>query len=221
MNSLIQRVDQLKQFQLLQLVVIYVRYLIGGAFVIAAIGMGKLSSGVYLMQSAQIPIQDLQPIQQFFRVMADSGLYWNFIGWSQIIGGLLLMTQRFAKLGALIFFGLILNIFIITLSYDFKGTPIITGLMLAAASFLVLWDAGSLQYIVRKPTIENLPNQTPLTIADHAYWSILGSILFVVITFSMLTTRNIIFTMGVPLLIGVVALAIFYFMIVRKRDISN
>jgi hypothetical protein len=217
MNNLIQRVDQLKQFQLLQLAVIYVRYLIGGAFVIAAIGMGKLSSGVYLMQSAQIPIQDLQPIQQFFRVMADSGLYWKFIGWSQIIGGLLLMTQRFAKLGALIFFGLILNIFIITLSYDFKGTPVVTGLMLMATLFLVIWDVSSLQYIIRKPTIENLPNQTPLRIAEHLYWSILGIILFVVITLSMLTTRNIIFTMGVPFLIGVVALVIFYLVIIRKR----
>lgn len=221
MHFLIQGIHRLRQLHVLQIFVVYLRYLIGGAFVIAAIGMGKLNSGVYLMQSAQIPIQDLQPIQQFFRVMADSGLYWKFIGWSQIIGGLLLMTQRFAKLGALIFFGLILNIFIITLSYDFKGTPIITGLMLAAASFLVLWDAGSLQYIVRKPTIENLPSQTPLAIGEHVYWGLLGIVLSVVIILVMLTTRNAILAMGVPLLIGIVALAIFYFMIVPKRNINN
>ena len=216
MDRLVQLIFSVRKFQLLQLFVVYLRYLIGGAFVIAAIGMGKLTTGTYVMQSGQTPIQDLLPIQQFFRVMSDSGLYWNFIGWTQIIGGVLLMSQRFAKLGALIFFGIILNIFIITLSYDFKGTPVITGLMLLASFFLLVWDVGSLQYIIRKPTHKNLPQSNPTLINDHVYWSILGIILFVVIFFTMLITRNVFFSMGIPLLIGIVALPVFYFFVLKK-----
>ena len=110
--------------------------------------------------------------------MADSGLYWNFIGWSQVIAGGLLMTQRFAKLGALIFFGIILNIFVITVSYGFQGTPVVTGLMLLATIYLLLWDLESLQYVLLRPKAQNLFNSSTLEIAGDSYWSYVGLIMF-------------------------------------------
>ena len=136
MGTFLLRLDQLKQKPFLQIFTIYVRYLIGGAFIIAAIGMGKLGGPkVDIMGASAAPLNDsISRIALFFKVMQESGLYWSFIGWSQIIAGVLLISQRFSKLGAAIFFGLILNIFIITLSYDFRGTPIITGLMLLATT---------------------------------------------------------------------------------------
>ncbi|MCI0750718.1 MAG: hypothetical protein L0Y35_02675 [Flammeovirgaceae bacterium] len=146
--SLLKTIDRLKKKTFLQVFTIYLCYLIGGAFIIAAFGMGKVSGQANLINSMDHPIQDLQPIQQFFRVMVDSGLYWKFIGWTQILAGILLMTQRFAKLGALIFFGLILNIFIITISYEFKGTPVVTGFMLLATSYLLVWDIRTFLLLV-------------------------------------------------------------------------
>ena len=47
------------------------------------------------------------------------------------MAGLLLLTQRCALLGALAYVSIMANILVITLSYDFGGTPIITGLLLA------------------------------------------------------------------------------------------
>ena len=47
------------------------------------------------------------------------------------MAGLLLLTQRYALLGALAYVSIMANILVITLSYDFGGTPIITGLLLA------------------------------------------------------------------------------------------
>jgi len=33
-----------------------------------------------------------------------------------------------------------LNVFFITISYDFRGTPVVTGLMLLATVYLLIWD---------------------------------------------------------------------------------
>jgi hypothetical protein len=216
MDFLITIINRLKQFRLLQLFTIYLRYLIGGGFVIAAIGMGKLSGGVYMLGADAKPIGELAPIQQFFRVMTDSGLYWQFIGWTQIVGGFLLMTQRFAKLGALIFFGLILNIFVITVSYEFRGTPIVTGLMLLATTYLILWDFDSLQYIVRKPGEHNFPKSNTLAISDKPFWGLQGLVLFTIIILMMVMRVGSVVAMLTPLLAGLAGLILF-FMLYRKQ----
>ncbi len=80
------------------------------------------------------------PIGYFFEAMYQSGFYWRFLGWSQLIAGVLLLVPRTATLGALLFFPIILNIFVITVSLHFTGTPVITGLMLLACVFLLCWD---------------------------------------------------------------------------------
>lgn len=180
MDKLINLIAYFRQFGFLQIFTIYLRYLIGGSFVIAAFGMGKFDNQELLISGPGTPIEKLEPLQQFFRVMATSGLYWNFIGWSQVVAGVLLMTQRFAKLGAALFFGMILNIFIITISYNFKGTPIVTGLMLLAATYLIVWDFSSFQFMFRKPTPSRTETQK-LHIADRAYWSVVGLLMFLLI----------------------------------------
>lgn len=58
------------------------------------------------------------------------------------------MTQRYAKLGALMFLPIIANIFVITVSYNFTGTYYITGLMLLANILLVLWDWDELKILI-------------------------------------------------------------------------
>lgn len=88
------------------------------------------------------------PIGFFFEAMYRTGLYWQFIGWAQAIGGVLLLIRATSTLGAVIFFPIILNIFIITVSMDFHGTPLITGGMLLANLFLLCWDWHRLKPIL-------------------------------------------------------------------------
>ena len=204
---------KLKQQLFLQVFTVYLRYLIGGAFIIAAFGMGKMRATANLMQSLDNPIEQLEPIQQFFRVMADSGLYWQFIGWSQIIAGALLMTQSLARLGALIFFGLILNIFIITVSYEFQGTPLITGLMLLAALYLLIWDLPAYM-----PIIKNSFSYAPvaLKLADHLFWMILGWVMLASILIQALVHQNMLFQLGIPFAEGLVGFIV-YMGWIRKR----
>lgn len=80
------------------------------------------------------------PVGVFFEALYQTGVYWQFLGWAQIIAGVLILVPRTAAFGAGCFFAIILNIFMITISMDFAGTPVITGLMLLAAFALLLWD---------------------------------------------------------------------------------
>jgi uncharacterized membrane protein YphA (DoxX/SURF4 family) len=86
----------------------------------------------------------------FFEALYRSGFYWNFIGAAQLTAALLLLIPRTATLGALIYFPIILNIFIITVSMHFTGTPFITGLMLLASTYLLCWDYDKLKCVFKK-----------------------------------------------------------------------
>jgi hypothetical protein len=186
----------------------------------AAFGMGKFNNQQLFISSPAVSIDKLEPIQQFFRVMATSGLYWNFIGWSQVIAGALLMTQRFAKLGAAIFFGLILNIFIITISYNFKGTPFVTGLMLFATAYLILWDFHSFQFMLRTPKPQHVVIHES-GIIDKSYWAIVGTLMFVTIIVCYTTGYNLLYQLGACVSLGFVAFVIFFAALnKRKANVS-
>ncbi len=135
-----------------QLSVVYQRYLIGFAFVFAS--MVKIEGLRFTTDSgADNPIDSAW---HFFETLYESGLYWRFIGLAQFITGALLVTQRYSKLGAVLFLPIIANVFVITISYDFNGTPIITGLMLLSTLFLLYWDWDSLKVLFNKtPSYSN------------------------------------------------------------------
>ena len=80
------------------------------------------------------------PIGAFFEAMYQTGLYWQFLGASQVLAGILLLFPRFAVLGALLFVPIMGNIFVITVSLGFRGTPFVTGMMLLAVLYLCAWD---------------------------------------------------------------------------------
>ena len=153
-----------------QIFVIYTRYLIGGTFVFAS--LIKIKGMRFTSESGED--NPIDSAWHLFETLYASGLYWQFIGVCQLIAGLLLMTQRYAKLGAVVFFPIILNIFVITLSYYFAYTPVITGLLLLANIMLLLWDWDQLKVL--------LNFRSELTsarrIEDDWVWSLTGLLLF-------------------------------------------
>jgi hypothetical protein len=210
--------QKVKQYTFLQVFTVYLRYLIGAAFIIAAFGMGKVNGSSNLMQSMDKPLEQLMPIQQFFRVMADSGLYWHFIGWSQIIAGALLMTQKQARLGAVIFFGLILNIFIITVSYGFSGTPFITGLMLLASIYLLVWDLPAFMPIIMNRFHYQ---HEPLRLADHRFWTLLGLLMVASIVVMGLLHINTILQLGTAFAEGLIGFIIYMIVLHKKGNVRS
>jgi len=89
------------------------------------------------------------PIGYFFDALYQTGFYWRFIGMAQLAAALLLLIPRTATLGALVYFPIILNIYVITVSLHFRGTPYITGLMLLACIYLLYWDYDKLKNLLR------------------------------------------------------------------------
>jgi hypothetical protein len=112
--------------------VVSVRLLIGYAF---------LPSGlIKLLGRPFTSLPDSNPVGHFFNAMYNTGIYWNFLGLMQVLAGILLMTQRFATVGALLYLGIITNIVLITYGIGFGNTTIIAVLMLLATLSLIVWD---------------------------------------------------------------------------------
>jgi uncharacterized membrane protein YphA (DoxX/SURF4 family) len=123
---------KVQQSKLIQWIIIHIRYLIALAFVPS--GFTKLIGERF----TQLPKSEA--VGQFFEVIYQSGMYYNFLGLAQIITAILLMTQRFALIGTLLFLAITSNIWMITISLHFKGTWIITSLMMLAGFILLYWD---------------------------------------------------------------------------------
>lgn len=114
------------------------------------LALGFTPSGLTKLLGNRFTILGLEtPVGFFFEALYRSGFYWNFIGACQLLAALLLLIPRTATLGALVYFPLILNIFVITVSLHFTGTPVITGLMLLASIYLLCWDADKLKPLIR------------------------------------------------------------------------
>lgn len=128
--------DNLRTNRFNHWVIIHLRYLVGFAFFPS--GLVKLLGERFTRISTD------HPIGYFFEALYQSGFYWNFLGLAQVTAGVLLMTQRFATLGALMFLAILTNIWIITISLSFTGTWMITSLMMIAVLILVMWDQHKL-----------------------------------------------------------------------------
>ena len=166
--------DYLRENMFNKWFIVHLRYLLGVAFIPS--GYTKLIGNRFTQISTD------HPIGYFFEGLYQSGFYYNFIGFAQLLAGFLIMTQRLATLGNLIYFSLIVNICIITISLSFKGTWIITSLMLLASTVLLIWDYQKLKLI--------FSSHSTLRISAHSepsvYWQITGLVYFILfISFSV------------------------------------
>ncbi|WP_235010998.1 hypothetical protein [Aquimarina sp. AU119] len=153
-----------------QIFIIYTRLLIGGAFVFASIV--KIKGNRFTAESGEL--NPINSAWHFFETMYQSGLYWKFIGIAQLIAGFLLMTQKYSKLGALFNLPIILNIFIITISYYFAYTPVITGLMLLANLLLIIWEWDEIKILFNlTPVLDKR-----MRLEKDYIWQVIGLILF-------------------------------------------
>ena len=189
----------LKHSLLLQLSIIYTRYLVGGAFVFAS--LIKIKGHRFTQMESTVAGHNPG---YFFEMMYQSGLYWQFIGVAQCVAGLLLLTQRYALLGALAYVSIMANIFVITISYDFAGTPVITGLMLLAGLLLLAWDWNRLRVIINQSAV---PEATS-PLFESRLWEVVGAVLFAFTAgYRAFTDQyNLLLWFGVCVLVGAAGL---------------
>jgi uncharacterized membrane protein YphA (DoxX/SURF4 family) len=107
-----------------------------------------LPSGLKKMMGERFTILSIDdPVGFFFEGLYRTGFYWNFLGFMQLLVGILLLIPKTAFVGAILYLPIVINIFIIVVSMNFKGTPIIAGLMLLANLYLLFWDYKKLKGI--------------------------------------------------------------------------
>lgn len=176
----------------LNLMVWLTRYLLAFAFIPS--GMKKVLGQRFTSIGTD------NPIGYFFEALFRTGMYWNFLGWGQLIAALLMMTQLFSTLGNLIFFFIVSNIFIITVSMHFTGTWLIALLMLFASTCLLLWDANRLQYIIVRKGFLEIRQDVKLPEASRI-WQISGILLFIA-SVSYTLIDNVIKTNHLQLFLG-------------------
>jgi len=178
-------ISRLKRSVLLQLFTIGLRYIIGASFVYASIF--KIE-GIRFMPKpgANTPMNSLS---HFFEAMYQATIYWHFLGFGQLVAGFLLMSQAFSTLDAVSTLPIILNIVVITISFQSTNILIITSLMLLSNIYLLLWDWNRLKFII-------IPEPLPYIDDNPAFskrkgWTYLGLVMFfAVVAFRLIQTHH-------------------------------
>lgn len=192
-------INKIKSTVLAQLFIIYTRYLIGSAFVFASIV--KIKGERFSRPGMDDPMGT--PFH-LFETLYQTGLWWQFMGWGQFLAGVLLLTQRYALLGAVMNFPIVLNVFFITISLDFSGTPMITSGMLLANIILLMWHWPQLKiFINKKPDSFSTGSVEGLKI-----WEITGlAMLFVTVLARLWKPFNELFWALTMLVLGLMGIA--------------
>ena len=101
-----------------------------------------------IMHQPFTTLPDSSAVGHYFNALYQTGFYYEFIGWGQMIAAVLLLIPRTSHIGALIFLPIIVSIAILTSSVGFAGTWLITIFMSLAGIYLVAWEYDRLKPIV-------------------------------------------------------------------------
>lgn len=191
----------------MQIGIIYLRYLLGMAYIFASIV--KIKGERFTTESGASA--DIDKAWHMFETLYQSGLWWQAIGVAQFLSGTLLATQRFARLGVVIYLPIAFNIFLITISYQFRGTPVITSMMLLAGLGLLIWDQRLTGTLFAKTHSTPKYLNHPTSIEQEPVWTWTGIILVILTVIHRLFFFQIIWWPLITFLFGLAAL-IFYFL---------
>lgn len=99
------------------------------------------------------------------------GFFARFVAYSQVFAGLLLITGRYAVMGAVVIFPIILNILIITISLEWRGTPFVAGFFLLMNIFLLYVDYDVFKvFLNRSNNIRYFSPPVPYSCFQEALW---------------------------------------------------
>lgn len=139
---------------------LYVRFCLGTAMI---------GYGAFKVISSQFPPPSLDRLMQSYGDSSPMGLLWTFmgasepytmfVGFAEMISGILLFPRKTSTLGALMSIGVMSNVVALNFSYDVP-VKLYSSHLLAMAIFVLLPDAGRLAnlFVLNRPT-ESIPRQ--------------------------------------------------------------
>lgn len=116
------------------------------------LGALMLGGGLYKLSDNHLPGVMGPPMDHAFLVKNGLEIFGQFIGVAQLLIGLLLLSGRFALLGAVLLVPMWLNIIFLTWSQHWTGTPFLTTGFLVLNVGLLLHDYPRLKWLLYPPT---------------------------------------------------------------------
>ncbi len=160
-------VDSLRARRWGHLLVANLRILLGFAFLPA--GLKKV-----LYQPFTDP-QNTGIFHEFLHTFYATGVFYQFVGGVQLLVAVLLMTQTFATLGALLALPVITCITVFCWSTGVIPTAIVATMMLAGTLALVVWDVDRWLPILRPGYVAFASETTATPPIDLSLWRACGA----------------------------------------------
>ncbi len=88
------------------------------------------------------------PMGAYLEALHHTGYYYTFVGIAQVVAALLLLIPSTVTLGALLYFPIILNIWLLSFAVRFEGSFVTSPLMVLANLYILLWHYDKLKYIL-------------------------------------------------------------------------
>ena len=159
---------------------IFCRVVLAFAFIIA--GMVKI-----LGERFASGLSEIHPMGAYLTALHQTGYYYTFIGIAQVVAAVLLLIPRTVTMGALIYFPIIVNIWLLSFAVRFEGSFVTAPLMVLANLYLLVWNYDRLRYIlpiskfsdlgiVQKP--EKYNTKFPLLFFTGVVLIVMGTIAF-------------------------------------------
>lgn len=101
----------------------------------------------------------VHPMGTYLTAFWNTGYYYTFVGIAQVVAAILLLIPRTVVLGALFYFPIILNIFILSYAVRFDGSLLTAPLMTLSCFFLLCWNYDRLKFLlpIKYPKPVDLP----------------------------------------------------------------
>ena len=90
----------------------------------------------------------IHPMGAYLEALHHTGYYYTFIGVAQIVATILLLIPRTVTLGALLYFPIIVNIWLLSYAVRFEGSYVTSPLMVWACLFLIVWNYDRVRYLL-------------------------------------------------------------------------
>lgn len=119
-------------------------------FLRLALSFGFLAAGIVKIIGERFAsgLSENHPMGQYLVALHNTGFYYTFIGWVQVLAAVLLLFKRTVLLGALIYLPVILNICILSYAVRFEGSILTSPLMVLGTLYLVCWNYDKVRHIL-------------------------------------------------------------------------
>lgn len=112
------------------------------------LGLIFLTSGLAKLTHNTFPNTMGPPFLEEELTTYGLGMYARFIAFSQVTIGFLLVSKRFATLGAVMAMPMLVNILVVVISLKWQGTPYVVFFFLFCNSLLLIYDFHKLKFIL-------------------------------------------------------------------------